>query len=457
MIALKENENQIINNIKLGNIQNAIKLLNQYENQKNDSPIYYAIHACDYLQKGNVLNGWLWTWRGLDCFPKEPILTKLMERICEQAYSVGDNHKSINQQTKDSIYGFSDTEKAETNSNSNLRVLQGSMEIANQMNTLSEGLNKHGIVAHTINYYPYYLNYDSNYTWSLIGQRSSPSINDKLRKLTKEFLSYYDVFHFHFGTSLTLDWSDFPLYQSSGKPLLMQHWGSDVRIFSKATELNPYALVKNKNEYQIKTSLTRLSENIQNCVVFDMELYQYVKDFYENVHIIPSMINLEHYKPKKKTSPNKKALIVHAPTSPAIKGTHYILEAIESLKDKYDFDFRLVKGLSHEEAMRIYRDADLIIDQLHIGSYGLFAVEAMAMGKPVICWISDFMRAHYPSNLPIIVANPDTIKETIEYALNNFDILPGIGEKGRLYVETNHDMIKNSQKMLSLYQSLLHS
>ncbi|MCC3355673.1 glycosyltransferase [Bacillus sp. REN16] len=428
-------ENEIINNIRLGYFQTAIELLNRSEKQNKNTPIFYALHACDFLQKGNIQNSWLWTWRGLDHFPNEPILTELMERICKQEFHIVD---------------------AKTHSNVNLRVLQGSMEIANQMNTLSEGLKKQAVVSHTINYYPYYLNYDSNYTWSLIGQRSSPPINEKLRELTKELLPHYDLFHFHFGTSLTLDWSDFPLYKSSGKPLLMQHWGSDVRMLSKATKLNPYALVKNKNEQQIKTSLTRLSENIQNCVVFDMELYEYVKDFYENVHIIPSMINLDNYQPQTKLSPNKRVLIVHAPTSPEIKGTHYILKAIESLKDHYNFEFRLVKGLSHEEAMRIYQEADLIIDQLHIGSYGLFAVEAMAMGKPVICWISDFMKDHYPSDLPIIIANPDTIKDTIENALKNIDMLQGIGLKGRQYVETNHDMVKNSQKVLSLYQSLLH-
>lgn len=431
-------KNQIINNIKLGNFQKGKELLNQYDDNKKDNPIHFAINACEYLQKGNTQNGWLWTWRGLDFFPKETILTAIMEKICEQVCSTGDN---IN--------------KVENNSNDILRVLQGSMEIANQMNTLSEGLNNQGIVSHTLNYYPYYLEYDSNYTWSLIGQHSTLSINEKLRKLTKEFLPYYDLFHFHFGTSLTLDWSDFPLYQQSGKNLLMQHWGSDVRIFSEAIKLNPYALVKNKNEYQIKTNLNRLSKNIQNCVVLDMELCQYVKDFYENVHVIPSMINLEHYQPKSKATPKKKPLIVHAPTTPAIKGTQYILEAIESLKADYDFDFRLVMGMPHEKAMQVYQDADLIIDQLHIGSYGLFAVESMAMAKPVICWISDFMKEHYPSNLPIIVANPDTIKDTIEYALNNIDMLPEIGAKSRLYVEANHDMIKNSQKMLSLYKSLL--
>lgn len=437
---MKEIENQIIQHVKVGNFRKAMELFEQ-EKPAIDSPTHYARQACDHLQKTNPQNAWLWTWRGLDRYPNEPILTTIME-IVDATLSATGFEKECSTKKPEFVY-------------SNPRILQGSIEIANQMNTLSEGLTRQGIHSHTINYYPYYLNYDSNYTWNLIGQRSSKSINEKLRKLTKEFLTRYDLFHFHFGTSLTLDWSDFPLYKSSGKSLLMQHWGSDVRIFSKALELNPYALTKNKNEYRIKTSLSTLSHHIQDCVVFDHELYQYVKDFYENVHIIPSMINLERYRPIKKSQPTKRPLIVHAPTSPEIKGTNYILKAIESLKDQYDFDFRLVKGLSHEKAMRIYQEADLIIDQLHIGSYGLFAVEAMAMGKPVICWISDFMKDHYSSDLPILVANPDTIKDTIEYTLNNLDMLPGIGEKGRLYVETHHDMVKNSQKMLSLYRSLL--
>ena len=104
--------------------------------------------------------------------------------------------------------------------------------------------------------------------------------------------------------------------------------------------------------------------------------------------------------------------------------------------------------------MRIYQKADLIIDQLHIGSYGLLAVEAMAMGKPVICWISDYMRGHYPPDLPIITANPDNIQTVIGHAIKNIDMLPDKGKQGRAYVEKHHDMLKNSERMLSLYNAL---
>lgn len=70
----------------------------------------------------------------------------------------------------------------------------------------------------------------------------------------------------------------------------------------------------------------------------------------------------------------------------------------------------------------------------------------MAMGKPVICWISDFMKDHYPSELPLIRANPANITEVIESVLKNRDMLPEIGQKGRKYAEVHHDMVKNSKK-----------
>ena len=78
----------------------------------------------------------------------------------------------------------------------------------------------------------------------------------------------------------------------------------------------------------------------------------------------------------------------------------------------------------------------------------------MAMGKPVICWISDFMKEKYPKELPIISANPDNIKEKIEYAIKNKDMLKGIGLEGRKYVEKYHDMNIIAKDMMEIYKEL---
>jgi hypothetical protein len=81
--------------------------------------------------------------------------------------------------------------------------------------------------------------------------------------------------------------------------------------------------------------------------------------------------------------------IVHAPSDGSIKGTQMILDALEQLRTRYDFDLILVEKKTHEEALALYRSADIAIDQILAGWYGGFAVEMMAMGKPVACYIRE--------------------------------------------------------------------
>ena len=236
------------------------------------------------------------------------------------------------------------------------------------------------------------------------------------------------------------------------KKVYMHHWGSDVRLISRALKLNPYSRVKTTNEQEIMRHLEFLSRFIDSSIVADWELYEYVKDFYKKIYLIPQAINTDLYIPKPQQK-KKRFLIVHAPTSPEIKGTQYIIKAIDTLKLNYQLDFKLVQGISHSEAMKIYQQADLIIDQIMLGSYGLFALEAMSMGKPVICWLTDFMLSKYPADLPLISANPDNIRDVLENILKNRDMLIPLGQRGRDYVVKYHDYRAVAKKLLSLYQS----
>ena len=76
--------------------------------------------------------------------------------------------------------------------------------------------------------------------------------------------------------------------------------------------------------------------------------------------------------------------------------------------DRLDFEFILIEGLSHSEARHLYQTADLLVDQLFVGWYGGLAVECMALGKPVICYIREedlaFLPAQMRQDLPIINA-----------------------------------------------------
>ncbi|MCR6107291.1 glycosyltransferase family 4 protein [Salipaludibacillus agaradhaerens] len=325
------------------------------------------------------------------------------------------------------------------------------MEIANQMYTISKGLQHHAISSKTLNYFHNYLNYSSEFE---IDWRSFRTTEKLKLYLLNHLIPENDLFHFHFATSLYRDNYDLTLIKNLNKPVIMHHWGSDVRQLSKALEINPYAKVKIATPSSIDKHLRFISNHISHCIVPDDELRRYVEDYYEHVHIIPSMIDLEAYtfNPLQKS---EKPLIVHAPTHPEIKGTSYIVKAIEQLKPHYSFKFELVEKVSHIEAKKMYEKADIIIDQLHIGSYGLFSIEGMAMGKPVICYISDYMLEKYPSELPIIPATPDNIQDKLEELLKNKDVLPEIGLRSRKYAQKYHDYKKNSANIIDIYKSII--
>ncbi|MDO7976080.1 glycosyltransferase [Oceanotoga teriensis] len=333
-------------------------------------------------------------------------------------------------------------------------VFMGTMEIANQMNTYKKAFLKKQINVDTLNYYPNYLDYTSDFIFNMIGVKDYNRSNLFSKVIFETLHNKYDLFHFHFGTTLTIDNSDLEILKKLNKKMIMQYWGSEVRLYSKAKEINPFAVVKNKNEERIINDIKKISKYIDSCLV-DYELAYYVKDYFENIFYYRVGIDVNKYNFIGVNILNKdKITIVHAPTSQNVKGTSYIMKAIDNLKNKYNIEFILVEGMKHEKAVEIYKKADLIIDQILLGSYGVFAVESMAMGKPVICWISDYMKEKYPDDLPLIIANPDTIQNKIEYIIKNKELLNDISRKSRKYVEKYHDMDIVSEDILDYYYHL---
>ena len=152
-----------------------------------------------------------------------------------------------------------------------------------------------------------------------------------------------------------------------------------------------------------------------------------------------------------------KVHIVHAPSNPQVKGTKYLLKALDMLKEEgFNFEFTVVGGMANKDALCVYQKADLIVDQLLAGWYGGFAVEAMAMGKPVIAYIREDDLVHIPpemrAELPIIRANPENIFEVLRKILSDKGSgLREIGMRSRDYVCNWHDPVKIAKHLIRRY------
>lgn len=156
-------------------------------------------------------------------------------------------------------------------------------------------------------------------------------------------------------------------------------------------------------------------------------------------------------------------VVLHAPSHEDAKGTKYIIDAVERLKkENITFTFILVEGMSIAEAKRQYEKADLLVDQLLAGWYGGLAVELMALGKPVICYIREedlkFITDEMRNDLPIINATPNSIYSVLkEWLTNKKRFLNETGKKSRSYVEKWHDPIIIAQRLKNDYEAVLES
>jgi len=148
--------------------------------------------------------------------------------------------------------------------------------------------------------------------------------------------------------------------------------------------------------------------------------------------------------------------IVHAPTDRPTKGSRYILDALDKLSRRYPHVKPLIiENMPHERVRACYNAADLAVDQLLAGWYGGFAVEMMAIGKPVVCYIRErdlkFIPERMRGDLPIVNATPETIYSVLEELIESKTRLKAIGEASRAYVEAWHDPVKIASQMKAAY------
>ena len=149
--------------------------------------------------------------------------------------------------------------------------------------------------------------------------------------------------------------------------------------------------------------------------------------------------------------------VVHAPNHRQFKGTRHIELAVAQLRsEKISIELVLVEKMSNEEALKVYQSADLVIDQVLIGFHGYFALEAMALGKPVMCFIRDRQRYLLnPDACPIIDVRLESLADTLRtWACADRETLHERGRASRRYIEENFSKDAFASRLSSAYRNL---
>jgi glycosyltransferase involved in cell wall biosynthesis len=107
-------------------------------------------------------------------------------------------------------------------------------------------------------------------------------------------------------------------------------------------------------------------------------------------------------------------VIVHAPNHRHVKGTEYLIDAVDRLRDRgFPFELRLIEGVPRHEALRMYAGADIVADQFIMGAFGIFALEGLALGKPVLTYLDEPHLERPIYSHPIVNTTPENLVEVL--------------------------------------------
>lgn len=344
-----------------------------------------------------------------------------------------------------------------------------------------QGISKHlknlGVESTTWTLQQNYFGYPAD---KVLLSNNSNRITAELIKI--KYLSYifkFDIVFFNFGRGLFMPFFPVPnkgnsflknflilflnFYNSSmskmevlllkkmGIPIFIQYQGDDARqgdyclanfkiSFADKVDENYY----NKNSDLAKRKSIKFYEKVAH------KIYALNPDL---LHVLPSSaeflpyshVNLDEWTPVFNQLEKRPLRIGHAPSHRAVKGTDFILEICEKLKnDGFQFELVLVEGVSNNEAKEIYKTIDILIDQLYAGWYGGLAVEVMALGKPVLAYLREddlkFIPQKMRDDLPVFNINSSSLYDDLIniLELNREDLLV-IAKNSRSYVENWHN------------------
>ena len=293
--------------------------------------------------------------------------------------------------------------------------------------TIAQSLRRRGVDARLVVFERYKLHPEADISLDRAGGLARRQLT-QLRAFA-DLLPRTDVFHFVFGLTLLPRSMQFAALRLFGKKSVMHYLGSDIR--GKSPEELAYG--------------RRAGAEI----VGSYDALRWVPA----AEVIPPGIDVARIRPTP-PSDRQRPVILHAPSSRRRKGTETVVAAVSGL----DADLEIVEGLPHDEAFERFRAADIVVDQLNAGWYGLFAIECMALGKPVVTFLHDeaVQRTEeaYGTRIPIVSATAATLRERLRPLVADASERRRVGAASRSYVELVHDQERLTDRLLDVYARL---
>ncbi len=304
-----------------------------------------------------------------------------------------------------------------------------------------------------------------------------PKLLARLLRTFFRIRNRYDVFHFNFGSSLLniprygMYSMDLPFYPSKAR-LFVTYNGCDARQKYPTMARAPIASCHNplcyggmcnsgEQDSIRRKNIAKFARHVDYMFALNPDLLWFLPE--GKASFLPyTVANWYDEMEKPPLFARKKLRIVHSTTDRECKGTDLILRSLRKVEGMFpgEVEVVLVEGMSYQEALANYREADLVVDEIFGGWYSGVAVEVMRMGKPVAVYIREEDLHFIPSAMrkeiddAFIRISPDSMDDVLGRFVSDRNALREKGENGYQFVNKWHDPERIALQVKERYEMI---
>lgn len=209
--------------------------------------------------------------------------------------------------------------------------------------------------------------------------------------------------------------------RAAGLAVAMVAHGSDVRLPSGHASRYPYSPFTDP-DWDLAVRLEEQAERLGAIIRgHDGPTFVSTPDLLDDVPRatwLPVVLDLARWSAGSVPLERERPLVVHAPSHTRLKGTELIEPIVEGLAEKGLLDYRRIAGVANADMPAVFAEADVVLDQFVLGSYGVAACEGLAAGRVVLGHVADPVRRRVleavGEDVPIIEATVDTLGQVLE-------------------------------------------
>jgi glycosyltransferase involved in cell wall biosynthesis len=298
-----------------------------------------------------------------------------------------------------------------------------------------------------------------------------------LRRLLEPYVAFawalrnFDVFTIYTTGRILrttpLRYRELQLLQRAGKKVVLLAYGADVQVMSRFRGLPfKHAMCMDYPEYTRHEAETL--REMEYCVAHADHVVSGV-DWVDHMPRWDSLtaghfaIDTDEWTPAPEPAdrdPNKPIVVFHAPNHRELKGTRFLIDACAELEAEGEpIELQLVEKVPNSEIRRRLAEADVVADQFIVGWYALFAIEAMAMAKPVLCFLRpDLLELYtlysFGGECPLVNTPALEIKDRLRELVHDAVRRRELGVAGRRYVENHHSLEAVGEILDGIYRTV---